>query len=378
MTGPYRQNHRLLKLFNNSLYDLPAPLNLRVWWNFGSILGLCLIIQIVRGLILSLHYTAHVDMAFDAVIHIVRDVNKGWLVRRAHANGASIFFFCIYAHIGRGLYYGSYKYREVWNVGVLLYVLVIATAFLGYVLPWGQISYWGATVITSLLTAIPYVGEILVHWVWGGYSVSNATLVRFYSFHFILPFIIAAFRVVHLLFLHETGSNNPLGVSSNRILIRFHPFYTSKDLVGFLWLVLILLWLVCFYPELLGNVNNWIPADPIKTPLHIEPEWYFLFAYTILRSIPNKAGGALALVVSIIVLFLVPFLHTGKFRGLSYYPVSQIFFWVLINVWLGLTWLGTCFPEYPFEEIGRILTCSYFMFVILIPLTQTWWDKLIE
>nr|YP_010534925.1 cytochrome b [Modiolus modulaides]UYA96808.1 cytochrome b [Modiolus modulaides] len=378
MVGPFRKNHILLKILNNALWDLPAPVNLNVWWNFGSLLGFCLVVQIISGLLLSFYYTPHVDMAFDSVIHIIRDVKKGWMLRSVHANGASMFFLCIYAHIGRGLYYGSYKYSEVWNIGVILYVMVMATAFMGYVLPWGQMSYWGATVITSLLTAIPYVGEMLVQWVWGGFVVGNSTLGRFYSLHFLLPLLISAVTIVHLMFLHETGSNNPLGVSADAMLVRFHPFYTIKDLVGIFSLSGLLFLLVCYYPELLGNVNNWIPADSLKTPHHIEPEWYFLFAYTILRSIPNKSGGALALLISVLVLFLVPLFHTGKFRGLVFYPVGQFIFWGFVVSWIILTWIGMKLPEYPYHQIGQIFTFGYFMMIILIFLSQWFWDKLIE
>nr|WIW40798.1 cytochrome b [Bathymodiolus septemdierum] len=378
MFGPLRKRDSVVKILNSSLYDLPAPVNLSVLWNFGSLLGLCLVIQIVTGFVLSLHYTAHVNMSFDSVIHVVRDVNNGWLFRAMHANGASLFFVCAYFHIGRGLYYGSYKARMVWNVGVILLFLLMATAFLGYVLPWGQMSYWGATVITKLVTAVPYVGEMLLYWIWGGYTVCNATLVRFYSFHFILPFVMIVFSVVHLFYLHEEGANNPLGVSADSLLVRFHPFYTYKDVVGFFILFFGLLLLVCFWPDLLGNVNNWVPADPMKTPLQIEPEWYFLFAYSILRSIPNKSGGAAALVVSVLILFVIPSLHTGQFRSNSFYPLGQFSFWGLIVVWTGLTWIGACPVQDPYDLLGCVFTFLYFFFIMLIPLSQGLWDWLIK
>nr|YP_009407592.1 cytochrome b [Modiolus philippinarum]ASB29976.1 cytochrome b [Modiolus philippinarum] len=378
MVGPYRKNNVLLKILNNALWDLPTPVNLNVWWNFGSLLGFCLFVQIVTGLLLSFHYTPHVDMAFDSVVHIIRNVKKGWMLRSTHANGASVFFLCIYAHIGRNLYYGSYKYKSVWNVGVLLFILVMTTAFLGYVLPWGQMSYWGCTVITSLFTAIPYVGETLVQWIWGGYVVNNATLGRFYSLHFLLPFIMAFFSVIHLVFLHETGSNNPLGVSGDALLIPFHPYYTIKDCVGLVFISFILMLLVCYFPEVLGNSNNWIPADALKTPYHIEPEWYFLFAYTILRSIPNKGGGAVALLLSVVILFLVPLFHSGKFRSMAFYPISQFVFWGFVSSWLTLTWVGMKMPEYPYQQIGQVATCFYFASAMLSLLSQWFWDKLIE
>nr|YP_010305146.1 cytochrome b [Vignadula atrata]ULT46698.1 cytochrome b [Vignadula atrata] len=378
MYGPFRDSNKLLKILNNSLYDLPAPVNLNVWWNFGSLLGLCLVIQLATGFILTMHYTATVDLAFDSVIHIIRDVNDGWLLRSIHANGASMFFVCIYIHIGRGLYYGSYKYQEVWNIGVILLFMLMGTAFLGYVLPWGQMSYWGCTVITNMVTAIPYVGQMIVEWVWGGFSVGNPTLMRFYSLHFVLPFVMVVVSALHLFFLHETGSNNPLGVSSDPMLIEFHPYYTSKDMVGFSVFLFILMMLVCFYPELLMDSTNWIPANSLKTPAHIQPEWYFLFAYTILRAIPNKVGGILALLASIVILFFVPLFHTGKFRSLCYYPVSQILFWGLIASWVGLTWIGTCDIAYPFDMLGRVFTCLYFFLMVGYPVSMGLWDSLIK
>ena len=378
MRSPIRKTHPILKMANGALVDLPAPSNLSVWWNFGSLLGLCLIIQILTGLFLAIHYTAHVDLAFSSVLHISRDVSYGWLLRALHANGASWFFICLYFHIGRGIYYGSYLYHHTWNIGVILLFLTMGTAFLGYVLPWGQISFWGATVITNLLSAIPYIGKILVEWVWGGFAVDNATLTRFYRIHFLLPFIISAIRALHLLFLHETGSNNPLGLNSDGDKVPFHSYYSFKDLVGFIALLSILRFLALFSPQLLTDPENFIPANPLVTPVHIQPEWYFLFAYAILRSIPNKLGGVIGLVSSIAVLFLLPFTHRGKSRSLAFYPLNQILFWSFIGIFFILTWIGACPVEAPYEQIGQIFTVLYFLYFILAPLAQLRWDKALD
>nr|WJQ22166.1 cytochrome b [Gadopsis marmoratus] len=364
-----RKTHPLLKIMNDALIDLPAPSNISAWWNFGSLLGLCLVTQILTGLFLAMHYTADITTAFSSVAHICRDVNYGWLVRNIHANGASLFFICIYMHIGRGLYYGSYLYKETWNIGVILLLLTMMTAFVGYVLPWGQMSFWGATVITNLLSAIPYIGNTLVQWIWGGFSVDNATLTRFFAFHFILPFVIMAFTIIHLLFIHETGSNNPLGLNSNTNKIPFHPYFSYKDLLGFMMLLISLSILALFMPNLLGDPDNFTPANPLVTPPHIKPEWYFLFAYAILRSIPNKLGGVLALLFSILVLMIVPILHTSKRRSLTFRPVSQFFFWILIADVAILTWIGGMPVEDPYIIIGQIASTLYFMlFLVFMPM----------
>nr|WAK99130.1 cytochrome b [Paramesotriton longliensis] len=374
-----RKTHPLLKIINNSFIDLPTPSNISYWWNFGSLLGICLITQIITGLFLAMHYTADTQSAFSSVAHICRDVNHGWLMRNIHANGASFFFICIYLHIGRGLYYGSYMFKETWNIGVILLLLVMATAFVGYVLPWGQMSFWGASVITNLLSAIPYVGGSLVEWVWGGFSVDKATLTRFFAFHFLLPFLIAGMSIIHLLFLHETGSNNPTGIPSNQDKISFHPYFSYKDLLGFLLALFVLVLIALITPNLLVDPENFIPANPLMAPPHIKPEWYFLFAYAILRSIPNKLGGVVALLMSILILMLIPMLHTSKQRGLVFRSTSQILFWLLTANALILTWIGGMPVEPPFTEIGQITSILYFLlFIVIIPLIGLWENKLMK
>nr|BAN08320.1 cytochrome b [Hynobius lichenatus] len=379
MAHPIRKTHPLVKIINGSFVDLPTPSNLSSLWNFGSLLGICLIAQIITGLFLAMHYTADTSSAFSSVAHICRDVNYGWLVRYTHANGASFFFICIYIHIGRGLYYGSYMYKETWNIGVILLFLVMATAFVGYVLPWGQMSFWGATVITNLLSAIPYTGDSLVQWIWGGFSVNKATLTRFFAFHFLFPFLIAGASIIHLLFLHETGSNNPTGIYSNMDKVPFHPYFSYKDAVGFLIMLTALLILSLLSPNLLGDPDNFTPANPLVTPPHIQPEWYFLFAYAILRSIPNKLGGVLALLASIVILMLIPMIHTSKQRSLTFRPMTQILFWLTVSNTLILTWIGGQPVEQPFIEIGQAASTLYFsLFLIIMPLMGWWENKLIK
>nr|ACL14730.1 cytochrome b [Girardinus sp. DDEN9] len=370
-----RKSHPLLKIANDALVDLPAPVNISTWWNFGSLLGLCLVAQILTGLFLAMHYTSDISTAFSSVAHICRDVNYGWLIRNMHANGASFFFICIYLHIGRGLYYGSYLYKETWNIGVVLLLLVMMTAFVGYVLPWGQMSFWGATVITNLLSAVPYAGDTLVQWIRGGFSVDNATLTRFFAFHFLLPFIVTAATLVHLIFLHETGSNNPIGLNSDADKISFHPYFSYKDLLGFVLLLTALTALALFSPNLLGDPENFTPANPLVTPPHIKPEWYFLFAYAILRSIPNKLGGVLALLASILVLMIVPFLHTSKQRSLTFRPLTQTLFWLLVADVMILTWIGGMPVEHPYIIIGQVASLLYFSLFLIISPTTAWLEN---
>nr|AMW67954.1 cytochrome b [Stenobiella sp. YW-2016] len=378
MNKPFRTNHPLIKIANNALVDLPAPSNISTWWNFGSLLGLCLIIQIATGLFLAMHYCPNIELAFNSVVHITRDVNYGWLLRTLHANGASFFFICIYLHIGRGIYYGSYLYMHTWMIGVIILFLVMGTAFMGYVLPWGQMSFWGATVITNLLSAIPYLGTTLVQWLWGGFAVDNATLTRFFTFHFLLPFIVSAATMIHLLFLHQTGSNNPIGINSDLDKIPFHPYFSFKDIVGFIIMTLTLIFITLWNPYLLGDPDNFIPANPLVTPIHIQPEWYFLFAYAILRSIPNKLGGVIALVLSIAILMILPFYFMSNIRGIQFYPINKILFWTMVTIVILLTWIGARPVEDPYILIGQLLTILYFMYFMINPFIHYYWDKLIN
>nr|UFR82927.1 cytochrome b [Chalcosoma caucasus caucasus] len=377
MKTPFRKMSPMLKIINNSLIDLPTPSNISTWWNFGSLLGLCLMIQIITGIFLAMHYTAHIDYAFNSVIHICRDVNYGWLLRVIHANGASFFFVCIYMHIGRGMYYSSYNLHMTWSVGIIILFMVMATAFLGYVLPWGQMSFWGATVITNLLSAIPYLGNTIVQWLWGGFAIDNATLTRFFTFHFLLPFIIIGLILIHLLFLHQTGSNNPLGLNSNIDKIPFHPYFVYKDMVGFLIMSMILTILILTNPYMLSDPENFTPANPLVTPIHIQPEWYFLFAYAILRSIPNKLGGVIALFMSISILFIMPFMNKKKFSSTQFYPINKILFWSFLTITILLTWIGARPVETPYIMTGQILTYLYFSYFIINPLIHKFWDYLL-
>nr|ANJ70601.1 cytochrome b [Ocypus olens] len=377
MKTPLRMKSPILKIINNSLIDLPSPSNINAWWNFGSLLGLCLMIQIITGIFLAMHYTANIELAFNSVSHICRDVNYGWLIRTLHANGASFFFICLYLHVGRGIYYSSYYLILTWTMGVLILFAVMATAFLGYVLPWGQMSFWGATVITNLVSAIPYLGMDIVQWLWGGFAVDNATLTRFFTFHFILPFIVAAMVMIHLLFLHQTGSNNPLGINSNIDKVPFHPYFSSKDLFGFIIMTGSLVFLTLTNPYLLGDPDNFIPANPLVTPVHIQPEWYFLFAYAILRSIPNKLGGVIALVMSIAILLIMPFINKKKIQTTQFYPPNKILFWSMLTTVILLTWIGARPVEDPYIITGQILTIIYFLYYIINPLTAKIWDFII-
>nr|YP_009675558.1 cytochrome b [Glyptelasma annandalei]QDD68296.1 cytochrome b [Glyptelasma annandalei] len=378
MSLPMRKSHPLFKIMNGVLIDLPSPSNISYMWNFGSLLGMCLAIQIITGLFLAMHFASDIEMAFSSIVHIVRDVNSGWFMRTIHANGASFFFISIYLHISRGMYYGSYKMLHTWLTGVLILFLTMATAFVGYVLPWGQMSFWGATVITNLFSAVPYIGTLLVEWMWGGFAVDNATLTRFFTLHFLLPFVIAAMVGIHLLFLHQTGSNNPLGLNSNMDKIPFHPYFSYKDILGFLIMMSLMITITLLGPYMLGDPNNFIPANPLVTPEHIKPEWYFLFAYAILRSIPNKLGGVIALVLAVAIISILPFTQKSKFRCMSFYPISKILFWAYISTAILLTWIGGEPVEDPYIMIGQILTILYFSYFLASPLMNMMWDKIME
>lgn len=371
-----RKNNPVLRIINHALIDIPAPLNISSWWNFGSLLGICLLTQIITGLFLAIHFSGHVILAFDNLVYTCRDVNNGWLLRTLHANGASIFFICIYLHIGRRLYFNSFVIHNTWIIGVTILLLSIATAFLGYVLPWGQISLWGASVITNLLSTIPYVGAALVQWLWGGFAVDTPTLTRFFSLHFILPFIILALVIIHILFLHQTGSNNPLGIKSNSLKSAFHPYFTIKDLLGIVIIVFLLFFLVLWDPNKLGDPENFNPANPLNSPPHIQPEWYYLFAYAILRSIPNKLGGVLALAASVIVFYTLPLLFSKQIQSSQFYPLNKCILWTFLRVVLLLTWIGAKPVEAPYIVTGQVLTLIYFSYFILEPWLAKKWDLL--
>ncbi|MCC0053439.1 MAG: cytochrome b/b6 [Rhodobiaceae bacterium] len=363
----------LISLVREQLHEFPTPKNLNYWWTFGGIAAICLVVQLVSGIVLAMHYTPHVDMAFNSVEHIMRDVNYGWFLRYLHANGASFFFIAVYIHIFRGLYYGSYKApREIlWMLGVLILLAMMATAFMGYVLPWGQMSFWGATVITNLFSAIPIVGPTIVEWLWGGFAVGNPTLNRFFSLHYLLPFVIFAIVVLHVWALHVPGNNNPTGVEvkSGKDTLPFHPYYTIKDLFAIVVFMLFFLGFVFYAPNMLGHPDNYIPANPMVTPAHIVPEWYFLPFYAILRAIPDKLGGVLAMFASIGVLFILPWLDTSKVRSATFRPLYKQFFWVLVLVCVGLTYLGGKPAEGGYVIAARILTGYYFLhFLVILPL----------
>jgi len=371
----------LLAFINSHIIDYPTPINLNYFWSFGSTAGICLVIQIVTGIFLAMHYTPHVDLAFYSVEHIMRDVNNGWLIRYLHANGASMFFIVVYSHIFRGLYFGSYIYpREfLWASGVIIFLLMMATAFMGYVLPWGQMSFWGATVITNLFSAIPVIGGSIVEWLWGGFSVSNATLNRFFSLHYLMPFVIAGVTLLHLSLLHKTGSNNPIGINKNVEAVPFYPYFYVKDLLAFFILLLMFSFFVFYYPNILGHSDNYIEANSLVTPAHIVPEWYFLPFYAILRSIPDKLGGVLAMVLAILILLLLPITNTSKIRSAAFRPFYSFSYWFLVSIFLILGWIGQKPVESPFIEIGMFSTAFYFLFLlIVIPLIGTFEKALFD
>nr|YP_009500712.1 cytochrome b [Diclidophlebia paucipunctata]AWU48894.1 cytochrome b [Diclidophlebia paucipunctata] len=361
-----------------TLINLPTPSNINILWNFGSLLGLMLMIQIISGLFLAMHFSANIYVAFDSMIHICRDVNNGWMLRTIHSNGASFFFIFIYLHIGRGIYFNSNQLNFTWMTGVLILFILMGTAFMGYVLPWGQMSFWGATVITNLLSAIPYLGETLVSWLWGGFAVDNPTLTRFFTIHFLLPFILTGMILMHLILLHETGSSNPMGTPLNLDKVPFYPYFVIKDILGYSIFLIMFSALIYYFPYFLNDPDNFIPANPMSTPLHIQPEWYFLFAYSILRAIPNKLGGVLALICSILILFTLSLFPWSYMKSIQFYPITQHIFWMWINLFILLTWIGMKPVENPFTTLSQVMTFMYFFMFCLIPISQQTWDLLIK
>jgi len=362
--------NNLLAFVDSHIINYPSPVNLNYMWSFGSVAGLSLVIQIITGIFLAMHYTPHVDYAFSSVEHIMRDVNNGWLIRYLHANGASMFFIVTYSHIFRGLYFGSYMNPRgpLWGSGVAIFLIMMGTGFMGYVLPWGQMSFWGATVITNLASAIPVVGEPIVQWLWGGFSVDNATLNRFFSLHYLLPFLIVGLVIVHLSLLHTVGSNNPLGINKNVDTISFYPYFYVKDLFAFIAFIAFFSFFVFFYPNTLGHADNYIPANPLVTPAHIVPEWYFLPFYAILRSIPDKLGGVVAMVGAILILAVLPIINTSEIRSSKFRPIYGIAYWFLVADFLLLGWIGQKPVEAPYIEVGQVATVFYFLFfIVLVP-----------
>nr|QXN53124.1 cytochrome b [Sinomicrurus peinani] len=357
-------NQHTLLIFNL----LPVGSNISTWWNFGSMLLTCLALQIMTGFFLAIHYTANINLAFSSVMHITRDVPYGWIMQNLHAIGASMFFICIYTHIARGLYYGLHLNKSVWLSGTTLLIILMATAFFGYVLPWGQMSFWAATVITNLLTAIPYLGTAITTWLWGGFSINDPTLTRFFALHFILPFTIISLSSIHIILLHNKGSNNPLGTNSDIDKIPFHPYHSYKDTLTTTFMLITLFIILSFTPDLFNDPENFSKANPLVTPQHIKPEWYFLFAYGILRSIPNKLGGTLALLMSVIILMTAPFTHTSYVRSMSFRPLAQTMFWMLIATFITITWTASKPVEPPFITISQMTSIFYFSFFIMNPL----------
>nr|AAT98739.1 cytochrome b [Lepeophtheirus salmonis] len=371
-------SYKTLSIYN-PLLTLPTPVNISSGWNFGSLLGLCLITQIMTGIFLAMHYSSEISTAFLSVDHIMRDVNYGWGIRAIHSNTASLFFMCLYIHTGRGLYYSSYKLTPVWVVGSTILILIMASAFLGYVLPWGQMSFWGATVITNLFSVIPGIGDEIVIWLWGGFSVDKATLSRFFALHYLIPLLSTVGVMAHTIFLHSTGSSNPLGVPGNYYKIPFDPYYTFKDAFGFGLIFCLMGALVSYSPWLLADPENFIPANPLVTPAHIQPEWYFLFAYAILRSIPNKLGGVVALALSVSILFFFPFLLGDKSTAVpaTFNPSKMLMFWAFIGIFFLLTWIGAKPVEGNYIFLGQVFTVLYFGVGLSLPYSDGLWAKLL-
>nr|YP_010154749.1 cytochrome b [Thyreus decorus]QQX27984.1 cytochrome b [Thyreus decorus] len=374
----YMKLNNLMKMFFYSMIKLPTPLNINLWWNFGSMLGLFLMIQIISGFLLSLHYCPNIELAFKMIIHIMKDINNGWMIRLIHINGASFYFLLMYIHISRNIWYSSFKYKDVWFIGITIFFLSMMTAFLGYVLPWGQMSFWGATVITNLVSAIPYIGNMLVNWIWGGYSINNATLNRFYSIHFIMPFVILMFVIIHLFFLHLHGSNNSLGVESKIYMVEFYPYFLIKDLLGFVLILLLFFYINFQFPYYFSDPDNFKIANSMVTPIHIKPEWYFLFAYSILRAIPNKLGGVTALILSILILFLMSIFKNNISKSNKFNMLGKLYYWFFINNFILLTWLGGKVIELPYTMINETMTLSYFMYFFLFSFIYKMWEFILN
>nr|QTT57973.1 cytochrome b [Plectrocnemia sp. 1 YW-2021a] len=375
----FNKNNPLINILNKNVMKLPIPSNISFLWNFGSLMGMCLMIQLISGILLSMHYAANINFSFDMMNHIYRNVNYGWLFRIIHSNGASMFFIFIYIHIGRNLYYESYQNKMTWNSGIILLFMLMGTAFLGYVLPWGQMSFWGATVITNLISVIPYVGSNITEWIWGGYSINNATLNRFFSIHFMLPFIMIGMIMIHLIFLHKESSNNPLNLNKMMDKIQFNPYFMWKDMIGMLITFMMFLMFSMKLPFLLNDFDNFIESNPMVTPTHIKPEWYFLFAYAILRSIPNKVGGVIALVMSISILFFMPLILKKKLiLGNNYFFMSKFIFWILIMNFMLLSWIGQNPVEFPYIFLGQTLSITYFLIFFFMDWMNLMWKLILK
>nr|YP_006665907.1 cytochrome b [Mengenilla moldrzyki]AFC35470.1 cytochrome b [Mengenilla moldrzyki] len=366
----------LMKKINSMIY-FPTPSNISYWWNFGSLLGICLLSQIISGLFLVMYYSPNIYQAFNSIIYMIRETNNGWMIRTFHSNMASLFFLFLYLHISRNLFFNSFYLKNTWFSGITIFLISMMIAFLGYVLPWGQMSFWGAMVITNLLSAIPYIGIMLTEWIWGNFSINNATLTRFFCFHFILPLILTLFIMIHLFFLHNTGSNNPLGINSNQDKIIFHPFFTWKDFIGFIMLFLFISITMFKWPYMLSDPENFSQANPLITPIHIQPEWYFLFAYTILRSIPNKLSGVIALFMSILILYFIPFINNSNFKSNKFSPFNFILLWLFFLNFIILTWLGSKPIEYPYLNISQLSATFYFLFFFINPLLKNLFYKIL-
>lgn len=369
-------NKTIVYTIKQNTIKVPLPINISYWWNYGSLLGIFLIIQLISGILLSIHYCPNISLSFYRIIHIIQNVNQGWLIHNIHINGATIFFMCIYTHIGRGIYYQSFNLTHTWLIGVTIFLSSIATAFLGYVLPWGQISFWGATVITNLVTTVPYIGTTITEWIWGGFSINNATLNRFFSIHFILPFILITIVTLHLIFLHQSGSKNPLGIKRDLNKVTFHPIFTYKDALRSVSFSIIFILINLQYPYIFRDPDNFNQANPLVTPIHIQPEWYFLFAYAILRSIPNKLGGVTAIIMSILILYTIKWYKNNIRR--KFYPIRQLIFWTFTNTFIILTLIGAQPIEYPFIHTSQLLTILYFSFFPLYFISIKYWDIIIN